>query len=77
MGIFRPSRTVRGVDPYFRHKVIIFAIGAPLGIAGMSSRRDWLVALAIAVLAVGVLLRVLSARQRARDSQPDEEQQPH
>jgi hypothetical protein len=76
MGLFHASRDTQGDDRFLRLKVIIFVIGAALGIAGMSSRRDWLVATAIGVLAIGIVLRVLSARQRAHEADP-EDGQPH
>jgi hypothetical protein len=69
MGLFRAARDTQGDDRFFRLKVMIFAVGGALGVAGMSSGRDWLVASGIAVLAVGIALRMLAARQRAR--QPD------
>lgn len=59
MTAFRPSRERRGPDPRLHLKILLFVIGAALGIAGMVLERTWLIALAIVLLAVGVLLRLL------------------
>ncbi|MGH7552622.1 MAG: hypothetical protein ACREMQ_06295 [Longimicrobiales bacterium] len=70
MDLFRASRTRRGPDPYLPHKMLIFVIGAALGIAGIASERTWLVNVGIGVLLLGVVLRVIAQRKRNRSS-PD------
>ena len=60
--IFRPDRSRRGVDRFIDVKMLIFVIGAALGVIGIAREIDWLVYAAIAVLAGGVLLRVLGSR---------------
>lgn len=59
MKIFRPSRETRGPDPFLNLKVVLFALGAAIGIAGIISGRELLVGIGVLVLAVGVLLRFL------------------
>jgi hypothetical protein len=60
--IFRPDRDRRGVDRDLDVKMLIFVVGAALGIAGMARGIDWLVYAAIVVLGLGALLRLLSRR---------------
>lgn len=60
MGIFRPDRTRREPDRLLKLKMIIFAIGAAVALAGIAYDRRPLLLLAIAILAVGVLLRFVS-----------------
>jgi hypothetical protein len=59
MGIFRPSRKVdeqgRATLP---HRMTIFAIGAIIALAGIASGTDWIIYIAVGVLAVGVILRL-------------------
>jgi uncharacterized membrane protein YedE/YeeE len=59
MKIFRPSRESRGPDPYLELKIVLFTLGAALGIVGIISGRELLVGIGILVLAIGVLLRFL------------------
>jgi hypothetical protein len=59
MGLFRPSREHRGPDPYLDWKIGLFLAGAAMGIAGMALDRAWIIACAIALLAIGALLRFL------------------
>ncbi len=68
MGLFRPSRERYGPEPYYHWKVIVFTIGAGMGLFGMISNRDWLVLAAIPVLAVGVALRWFGRRRPGDDS---------
>ncbi len=63
MKIFRPSREERGPDPFLNLKLILFALGAALGIAGIISGRELFVGIGILVLAIGVLLRFLQRRE--------------
>lgn len=62
MGLFRASRESPGSVRFVNLKVFLFAIGGALGVAGMTSGRDWLVALAIGVVGLGILLRFLGKR---------------
>jgi membrane protein implicated in regulation of membrane protease activity len=39
------------------HKMLLFVSGAVLGMIGMATDRNWIVFLAVGVLAVGLLLR--------------------
>ena len=57
VGLLRPSRQRYGPDPYYHWKVILFSVGAGLGLFGMISNRDWFVLAAIPILVVGVVLR--------------------
>lgn len=59
MKIFRPSREARGPDPFLNLKLVLFALGAALGIAGIIAGSEILVGIGILVLAIGVLLRFL------------------
>jgi hypothetical protein len=52
--------------------MLIFVIGAALGIAGIASDRTWLVNLGIGVLLVGVVLRLVAQRNRNRSSPDDD-----
>jgi hypothetical protein len=67
VSLFHSARSARGNDRFYRWKVLIFVTGGALGVAGMSSGRDWLVALGIAVLGAGIVLRMIDARQRRRE----------
>lgn len=60
--IFRPTRESRGPDRFLEAKMIIFTIGAALGIAGMISENRLLVGLALLVLLVGVAMRFVGRR---------------
>lgn len=48
--------------PHLEWKVRLFAAGGVLGVAGMWLEEKWLTGTAIAVLLVGVLLRLLPGR---------------
>lgn len=52
-------------DIWLGQKMLFFVLGAVIGIFGMATGRDWLVYVAIAVLAAGLILRMLG-RRRAR-----------
>lgn len=70
MSPFRPDRTRRGEDHYLGHKMLIFVAGAVLAMVGMAAGQDVLVYLAVAVLAVGLVLR-LASRRRAHRADED------
>jgi len=61
MGIFRPDRARREPDRLLKLKLVIFAVGAAVALAGLASDRRPLLLLATAILAVGVLLRFISS----------------
>jgi hypothetical protein len=54
---FRPRREHVGPDPHLNIKLILFAVGAAFGVAGMITGRDWLLYIGIAILVAGALLR--------------------
>jgi|GEM_PF-3581938 len=54
--ILRPSRQCRGEDPHLQTRMLIFVAGAVLALTGIRTERSWLVWIAVAVLATGVLL---------------------
>ncbi len=64
MGLFRPSRGQYGPDPYYHWKVILFSIGAACGLAAIFTDHDWLILVAVPILAVGVGLRWLPRKGR-------------
>lgn len=51
-----PDRDAAG-DPVLRWKIRLFSIAAGFGIAGIATGSDRLVAVAVAILLVGFLLR--------------------
>ncbi len=69
MGLFRPSRDRHGPDPYYHWKAILFSIGAAFGLGAMITGRDWLILVAVPILAVGVALRWLP-REGAGETPP-------
>jgi Flp pilus assembly protein TadB len=70
MSPFRPDRARRGEDHYLGRKMLLFLAGAVLAMVGMAAGQDWLVYLAMAVLAVGIILR-LASRRRMRRAEED------
>jgi hypothetical protein len=63
MGWFRPSRERRGPDPYLHWKMLCFALGAAVALAGMITGIDWLILVAVAILVVGIGLRFLRPKE--------------
>jgi hypothetical protein len=62
--MFMASRRERtGNERFFAIRVVIFSLGAALGIAGMLSEIDWLVWIAIGVLVIGIVLRMVGSRR--------------
>ncbi len=76
MGLFRPSRTRRGPDPYYDWKVALFTAGAAVGLTGIFTNHDALVLLAMPILVLGVILRWLP-RPGARQRSPEPEDSAH
>ena len=62
--MFRPSRENRGEDRYFEVKAVLLVVAASLGIAGMVYQRSWLIYAAIALIAAGIILRIVAARRK-------------
>ncbi|HEY8519088.1 MAG TPA: hypothetical protein VIN61_03335 [Gammaproteobacteria bacterium] len=63
MGLFRPDRTRREQpDRLLNLKMLIFAVGAAVALAGVAYERQALILAAIIILAVGVLLRFVPSR---------------
>jgi len=60
--ILRPSRQRRGEDPHLQTRMLIFVAGAVLALTGIRTERSWLVWIAVAVLAAGVLLGWIGRR---------------
>ena len=69
--IFRPSRDRRGRDRWLNIKVAIFCLGAGIALVGIASGKNWVVNLAIGVLAIGFLMRFLP-RDRSPGDPPTE-----
>lgn len=63
MGLFRPSRERRGPDRWLDLKLLLFSLGAAVGLTGMLLGRDWVIFTAIGILALGVLVRFLPGEQ--------------
>lgn len=59
--MLRASRgpTSQSAERWVYPKVFVFLIGGALGVIGMTAHIDWLVTVAVAVLAVGVAMRFL------------------
>jgi hypothetical protein len=64
MSPFRPSRAPRQPDQHLHIKMLLFVFGAGFLLAGIASGRDWLVGIAVAVFAAGVLLRLIGERRQ-------------
>lgn len=63
MGLFRPDRTRREPDRFLKLKMMVFAVGAAVALAGIAFDRRPLLLLAVAILAFGVLLRLFPSRE--------------
>jgi hypothetical protein len=74
MPFFITRRSGRGPDPWLLAKVRFFAIGAALALGGILLDSDLMVWGAMAVLAVGILLRFLPAPQPEGEAEPGEEE---
>ncbi len=74
MGLFRPSREHQGADPYYHWKAILFSVGAAFGLGAMVTDRDWLILVAVPVLAVGVGLRWLPGGTGRHPAEADDEE---
>ncbi len=63
------SRERRPQDPFLELKAVLLVLGASLGIAGMVNNIPWLVYSGIAVIAVGMVIRIIQ-RRRNKDNEP-------
>jgi hypothetical protein len=61
---FRVDRTRREEDRFLGQKLLVFVLGAVAGLAGMATSTDWLIYLAVLLLAVGLVLRAIDSRHR-------------
>ena len=50
-------------DRFLELKALMLVLGASLGLAGMLTERSWLVWLGIAVIAAGILVRLIMRRK--------------
>ncbi len=62
MGLFRPDRARREPDRFLKLKMMVFAVGAAVALAGLAYDRRPLLLLAVAILAFGILLRFIPSR---------------
>jgi hypothetical protein len=62
--IFRPDRSRRGEGRFLAAKMLLFALGGVAGVMGIAREIGWLIYGAIALLAIGLVLRLL---ERGRD----------
>jgi hypothetical protein len=64
------------IDPspprHLEWRIRIFGIGAIVGLVGMWADQHWMVNVAIAVLAIGVVLRFIDRHPRAAGPEHDE-----
>jgi uncharacterized membrane protein YoaK (UPF0700 family) len=65
------DRTRRGEDVWLGQKLLFFVVGAALGVAGMITGRQWIIWVAIAVLALGLVLRLAGRRGPATRARED------
>jgi hypothetical protein len=57
-------------DAWLGQKMAFFVAGAAVGAAGMISGRSWIVYIAIAILLLGLVLRILGRRASRRHDAP-------
>lgn len=70
--ILRPSRQRRGEDPHLQTRMLIFAGGAVIALTGIATNRGWLIWIAIAVLAVGALMRFFRGANQDHEDSTDQ-----
>jgi hypothetical protein len=85
--VLRTDRSDRsGADPTLNARILLFCFGAGCAVAGIWANIGWLITLGIVVLAAGVLLRLITERQRrearyaelaARAEEEDAEHEAH
>lgn len=72
--IFRPTHQRRGEDPNLQTKMLIFAAGAIVALAGIGTGRGWLVWVAVVILAFGVILGLIGRSKRQNRDNPDDDE---
>ncbi len=72
--MLRASRgpTSKNAERWVYPKVFVFMTGGALGLIGMTAHIDWLVTVAVAVLAIGVAMRFLGRDRSSADHAVDE-----
>ena len=63
------ERPTEAAHKWVYPKIATFVVGASLGLAGMVGNIDWLVNVAIAILAVGFLMRFVGYKRSMHDSE--------
>jgi hypothetical protein len=66
------SRGRGPASPHLEWRIRIFGVGAILAVAGMIAEMRWMVWIALAVLLVGVLLRLLPRGGSNDDDEKDD-----
>jgi len=65
--VFRPSRSVRGPDPWLPYRTALFVAGAACGLGGMAFDIGWLVTVGIVLLGMGVVVGLIARRRAERE----------
>jgi hypothetical protein len=76
MSPFRPDRGRRGEDRLLGEKMMVFMLGAAIGIGGIATDRDWLVYVALLLLVLGLAMRFLGRDTGAVDAPEAEDEGP-
>jgi len=71
--IFLDRSGDRKQDPFVEGKVVLFTVGAVLGLAGVFMELEWVVWLGIGALGAGMVLRLISDRHRRGAVEGEEE----
>jgi general stress protein CsbA len=74
--MFRPDREPRGEDPFLLVKLAIFVVAAIIAVIGIGAENEWVVFVAIVILAVGFVLGLIGkrAREKARDASSSDDE---
>jgi hypothetical protein len=76
MSPFRPDRGRRGEDRLLSEKMMVFVLGAAIGIGGIATGRDWLVYVALVLLVLGLAMRFVGRDTGAVDPREAEDEGP-
>jgi hypothetical protein len=60
-----------GAERWIYPKIVLFVAGASTGLIGIAAHIDWLINVAIAILAAGFILKLIGSRQAHRESDFD------